>query len=113
MLNENIFPVLRRKETAEPLTVEWIAGPRPLLRTTRLSQSLQDALAFDGFDLVSLPSPARLIYQEALQKLPERHLERELKKGELCQFLKTTWAALFGHFCKLTVGGGEVTFGVV
>ena len=94
MLNEDIFPVLRRKETAEPLTVEWITGPRPLLRTTRLSQSLQDALAFDGFHLVSLPSPARGIYREALQKLPERHLERELEKGELCQFLKTTWGAL-------------------
>ena len=94
MLNEDIFPVLRRKETAEPLTVEWITGPRPLLRTTCLSPSLQDALAFDGLHLVSLPPPARGIYQEALQKLPERHLERELDKGELCQFLKTTWAAL-------------------
>ncbi len=94
MLNEDIFPVLRRKETAEPLTVEWITGPRPLLRTTCLSESLQDALAFDGLHLVSLPPPARGIYQEALQKLPERHLERELDKGELCQFLKTTWAAL-------------------
>ena len=97
MLNEDIFPVLGRKETAEPLTVEWIAGPRPLLRTTRLSESLQDALAFDGLHLVSLPSPARLKYREALQKLPGRHQERELEKGELCQFLKTTWAALHSN----------------
>ncbi|CAE7666240.1 SACS [Symbiodinium sp. CCMP2592] len=90
-LKEDIFPVLSCKDS-ERITVRWVPGPRPLLRAPQLCDKLQDALAFDGMDIVSFPSSALNAYQQALQYLGWQE-EQRLGAAELCGFLAERWAA--------------------
>lgn len=101
-MKDQLFPVLSANG-AGSVKVNWIYGPKPLLRTKRLSQELQNLLASDGLQLVFLPSGAKDVYEKALQHEP-RHLDNE----ELCKFLAETWASLqpniFKHVALEDVG---------
>jgi hypothetical protein len=87
-----IFPVLSRRDSEE-FTVDWVPGPRPLLRTADLSDKLQDQLAFDGLQVASLPRDAFEVYRQVLEML-EIEEPRKLDATELCDFLAETWAGL-------------------
>ena len=73
--------------------VDWVPGPRPLLRTADLSDKLQDQLAFDGLQVASLPGDAFEVYRQVLEML-EMEEPRKLDATELCDFLAETWAGL-------------------
>ena len=93
-MKDQLFPVLSANG-AESLKVDWISGPKPLLRTKHLSQALQNLLASDGLQLVFLPPGAKDVYKKALQHEP-RHLDND----ELCKFLAETWASLQPNIFK-------------
>ncbi|CAJ1408234.1 unnamed protein product, partial [Effrenium voratum] len=86
-LSDAIFPVVSCG--AGTTSVDWVEGPMPLLRATTLPDDLQDALAFDGLPLVTLPPAAKKLYETCL-KDPEE-TPRELHHEELCEFLSSTW----------------------
>ena len=88
-MNDAIFPVLSASDRA--VVIDWIAGPRPLLRTKRLDQGLQNLLVSDGLQLVSLPSCAETVYKMALPYLTSPCV---LGKMELCDFLGRKWGGL-------------------
>ena len=91
-LEEAIFPVLSSRDSEE-FTVNWVPGPRPVLRTAALSDKLQDKLAFDGLQVASLPDDAFEVYRQVLEKLALEE-PRQLDPTELCGFLAETWAGL-------------------
>ena len=80
-LSDPIFPVFAKEG------VHWVAGPRPLFKTDSLSDEVQEALASDGLQLVTLPPKLRTLYNSVLK--PET--PTELHATELCSFLKRKW----------------------
>ncbi|CAJ1439474.1 unnamed protein product, partial [Effrenium voratum] len=87
-LSDAIFPVVSSGGRSGA-SVEWVKGPSPLLRTACLPEDVQDALAFDGLELATLPPVPREIYEACLNDPA-----RELTAQELCEFLASSWAAI-------------------